>query len=97
MAKQASGEQVVSFQELAISNAFEGGALTGILERKDTLTHGEVVDKTDLPEECEQQGPLLGSSKEARAKRLCCHIFLERSPGQRARERSAGGRNHGRT
>lgn len=45
MAEQAGSEQVVSIQELAISNAFEVAALIAVLERKGILTRKEVLDE----------------------------------------------------
>jgi hypothetical protein len=45
MAEQAGSEQVVSLQELAISNAFEVAALIAVLERKGILTRKEVLDE----------------------------------------------------
>lgn len=43
MAEKGRGEEVVTFEELAISNSFEIAALVSILERKGLLTREEVV------------------------------------------------------
>jgi len=45
MAEQIPLNQVVSIEELAVSNAFEIAALIAILERKGILTHAEVLDE----------------------------------------------------
>jgi hypothetical protein len=45
MAEQIPREQVVSVEELAVSNAFEIAALIAILERKGMRTHQEVLDE----------------------------------------------------
>ncbi len=45
MAERVSPEQVVSFQELAVSNAFEIAAVIAVLERKGILTHKEVLEE----------------------------------------------------
>lgn len=43
MAEKGRGEEVVTLEELAISNSFEIAALMSILERKGLLTREEVV------------------------------------------------------
>lgn len=43
MAEQAPREQVVTVEELTLSNSFEIAALIAILERKGILTHQEVL------------------------------------------------------
>lgn len=43
MAEKGSPEQIVSLQELAVSNAFEIAALIAVLERKGILTRAEVL------------------------------------------------------
>jgi len=45
MAKQAAQDQVVSLQELSVSNAFEIAALIAVLERKGILTHQDILDE----------------------------------------------------
>ncbi len=45
MAEQIPPEQVVSSQELSISNAFEIAAVIAILERKGLLTHQDVLEE----------------------------------------------------
>ncbi len=45
MAEQAPREQVVSFEELTVSNSFEIAAVIAVLERKGILTHAEVLDE----------------------------------------------------
>jgi len=45
MAEQIPPEQLVSLQELALSNAFEIAAVVAVLERKGVLTHKEVLDE----------------------------------------------------
>ncbi len=45
MAKQLPHDRTVSFQELAVSNAFEIAAVIAVLERKGVLTHKEVLDE----------------------------------------------------
>ena len=45
MAEQAQPKQMVSLEELAVSNAFEIAALIAVLERKKVLTHAEVLEE----------------------------------------------------
>ncbi len=45
MAEQGKTGELVSVQELAVSNAFEIAALIAVLERKGILTHAEVLDE----------------------------------------------------
>jgi len=45
MAEHARPEQLVSLQELAVSNAFEVAAMIAVLERKGILTHKEVLEE----------------------------------------------------
>ncbi len=45
MAEQGRPEEVVTLQELAVSNAYEIAALVAVLERKGVLTHAEVLDE----------------------------------------------------
>jgi len=45
MAERIPPEQLVSLQELALSNAFEIAAVIAVLERKGVLTHKEVLDE----------------------------------------------------
>ncbi len=45
MAKRVPSDQVVTLQELSVSNAFEIAALIGVLERKGLLTRQEVLDE----------------------------------------------------
>ncbi len=45
MAEQVPSEQVVSVEELAVSNAFEIAAVIAVLERKGFLTQTEVLEE----------------------------------------------------
>jgi hypothetical protein len=45
MAEDAQPEQVVSVQEVAVSNAFELAALIAVLKHEGLLTHQEVLDE----------------------------------------------------
>ncbi len=48
MAEQGKSGELVTLQELAVSNAYEIEALGAILERKGILTHTEVLDEIAL-------------------------------------------------
>ncbi len=45
MARGDESTQVVTLEELAVSNAFEIAALIAVLERKGVLTHAEVLNE----------------------------------------------------
>ena len=45
MAERAEPKEVVSLQELAVSNAFEIAALIAVLERKGVLTRAEILEE----------------------------------------------------
>jgi hypothetical protein len=45
MAQQGKPDELVTLQELAVSNAYEIAALVAVLERKDILTQQEVLDE----------------------------------------------------
>jgi hypothetical protein len=45
MAEQGKPNDLVSLQELGVSNVYEIGALVSILERKGILTQQEVVEE----------------------------------------------------
>ncbi len=45
MAEQGKSDDLVTPQELAVSNAYEIAALIAILVRKGILTHAEVLDE----------------------------------------------------
>ncbi len=45
MAEHAPREQVLTLEELTVSNSFEIAALIAALERKGILTHAEVLDE----------------------------------------------------
>ena len=45
MAERGKPNELVTFQELAVSNADEITALVALLERKGILTHAEVLDE----------------------------------------------------
>ena len=45
MAERTQSEQVVSLQELVVSNAFEIAALIAVLERKGILSRNEVLEE----------------------------------------------------
>ena len=47
MAKPLEPKELVTFQELAVSNAYEVAALVAILERKGLLTQQEVLQEID--------------------------------------------------
>ncbi len=43
MAEQGKSGELITLQELTVSNAYEIAALVALLERKGILTHGEVL------------------------------------------------------
>ena len=45
MAQQGKPDELVTLQELAVSNAYEIAALVAVLERKGLLTQQEVLDE----------------------------------------------------
>ncbi len=45
MAEQARRQQIVTVEELTLSNSFEIAALIAVLERKGLLTHAEVLEE----------------------------------------------------
>ncbi len=45
MAEQLKPDELVTLEELAVSNAYEIAALVAVLERKGLLTHQEVLDE----------------------------------------------------
>ena len=45
MAQQGKPDDLITFQELAVSNSYEIAALVAVLERKGTLTQQEVLDE----------------------------------------------------
>ncbi len=45
MAEREKSSELVTLQELAVSNAYEIGAIMAVLERKGILTHAEVLDE----------------------------------------------------
>ncbi len=45
MAERIPPEQLVSLQELSLSNAFEIAAVIAVLERKGLLTRQEILDE----------------------------------------------------
>lgn len=45
MAKPLDPKELVTLQELTVSNAYEIAALLGVLERKGILTQAEVLDE----------------------------------------------------
>jgi len=45
MAERGKPENLVSLQELAVSNSYEIAALVAVLERKGILTHTEILDE----------------------------------------------------
>ena len=45
MAQQGNADELVTLQELAVSNAFEIAALVAVLERKGLLTQQEVLEE----------------------------------------------------
>jgi hypothetical protein len=45
MAQQGKADDLVTLQELAVSNAYEIAALVAVLERKGILTQQEVLDE----------------------------------------------------
>lgn len=45
MAEQLKPDELVTLQELAVSNAYETSAVIAILVRKGILTHAEVLDE----------------------------------------------------
>ena len=46
MAQRGQSEELVTLQELAVSNAYEIAALVAVLERKGILTQTEVLEET---------------------------------------------------
>ena len=49
MAQPGDPSELVTLQELAVSNAYEIAALVAVLERKGILTHREVLDEIQRP------------------------------------------------
>jgi hypothetical protein len=45
MAQQGKPDELVTLQELAVSNAYEIAALVAVLERKGVLTQQEVLEE----------------------------------------------------
>ena len=45
MAQQGKPDELVTLQELAVSNAYEIAALVAVLERKGLITQAEVLDE----------------------------------------------------
>ena len=45
MAQQGKSDELVTLQEIAVSNSYEIAALVAVLERKGVLTQQEVLDK----------------------------------------------------
>ena len=45
MAEQGKSDDLVTLQELAVSNTYEIAALMAVLERKGILTHADVLDE----------------------------------------------------
>ena len=45
MAQQGNADELVTLQELAVSNAYEIAALVALLERKGILTQQEVLEE----------------------------------------------------
>ncbi len=45
MAKQLKPDELVTLQELVVSNAYEIAALVAVLERKGILTQVEILDE----------------------------------------------------
>ena len=45
MAQQGKPDDLITFQELAVSNAYEIAALVALLERKGLITQAEVLDE----------------------------------------------------
>ncbi len=45
MAEELKADELVTLQDLAVSNAHEIVALVAVLERKGILTHAEVLDE----------------------------------------------------
>ncbi len=43
--EQGTRKELVTLQELAVSNAYESAALVAVLERKGILTYQEVLDE----------------------------------------------------
>ncbi len=56
MAEQWKSDDLVTLQELAVSNAYEIAALIAILERKGILTHAEVLDEIDRQKKGRSRG-----------------------------------------
>jgi len=46
VAQRGQSEELVTLQELAVSNAYEIAALVAVLERKGILTQTEVLEET---------------------------------------------------
>ena len=45
MAQQGKSDELVTLQELAVSNAYEIAALVAVLERKGLVTQAEVLEE----------------------------------------------------
>ena len=45
MAQQGKPDDLITFQELAVSNSYEIAALVAVLERKELITSTEVLDE----------------------------------------------------
>ena len=45
MAQQGKPDDLITFQELAVSNSYEIAALVALLERKGLITQAEVLDE----------------------------------------------------
>ena len=45
MAEREKSSELVTFQELAVSNAYEIAAIVAVLEQKGILTQAEVLDQ----------------------------------------------------
>ncbi len=56
MAEQGKPNDLVTLQELAVSNAYEISALIAILVRKGLLTHAEVLDEITRQREGRRRG-----------------------------------------
>ncbi len=53
MAEKLDPKEIVTLEELAISNMWETSALVELLERKGILTKQEVLDMIQEPRTCE--------------------------------------------
>ena len=56
MAQQGNADELVTLQELAVSNAFEIAALVAVLERKGLLTQQEVLQEIDRMQKARPRG-----------------------------------------